>query len=601
MRTLKSFSIKGFFEVSCCPPHLEDVSRAVIQKCHGLPLAIITIASLVANKNSDAKDEWEQVKDSMVSSLNAQNIGEILLLSYYDLPCHLKTCFLYLSVFPEDYMIDKQELIWMWIAEGFINQIKGQSFEQTGENYFNDLINRSLIQPVDTMYDGWAGGFRVHDIVLDLIISLSIEQNFITILEGQVYKGSSNKTRRLSILSNCAEDEVMQEIMDKCLQVRSVFIFHEVNNKTFHISKFYHLRVLILEDDDGHLGNQHIKHIERLIQLKYLKIYSVGITKLPNQIGNLQNLQTLDIRGSAIEKLAPTISRLQNLVRLLVGGHYLHLPDEIGDLQALQVLSFVGSHHSENFVGQLRRLSNLKTLGIQLHCSDKLGDHDIGRYQKALESSLSLLAKHKLNSLEINFGNYPASDKLMDSLCSDVPCLKKLVCWPFISRLPKRMTSLVNIAHLGIGITEIKQVELCILGGIPTLLYLNLLSSEAPSERLTISSKQFCCLKEFVFRSKGVGGLRIVCEKEAMPKLKNFTLEFNAKETEFCMGFEFCFEHLASLDQLSVNINCNGATRSSVDVPRSKSTCGRIEKWRRTRMRARHRWKTIQETMRRFS
>nr|CAB3465695.1 unnamed protein product [Digitaria exilis] len=167
--------------------------------------------------------------------------------------------------------------------------------------------------------------------------------------------------------------------------------------------------------------------------------------------------------------------------------------------------------------------------------NDKLGDHDIGRYQKALESSLSLLAKHKLNSLDINFGNYPASDKLMDSLCSDAPCLKKLV-------------------------------ELCILGGIPTLLYLNLLSSEAPSERLTISSKQFCCLKEFVFRSKGVGGLRIVCEKEAMPKLKNFTLEFNAKETEFCLGFEFCFEHLASLDQLSVNINCNGATRSSVEA-----------------------------------
>jgi len=69
------------------------------------------------------------------------------LLSYYDLPCHLKTCFLYLSVFPEDYRIDREELIRMWIAEGFITQVKGQSLEQIGENYFSDLINRSLIQP----------------------------------------------------------------------------------------------------------------------------------------------------------------------------------------------------------------------------------------------------------------------------------------------------------------------------------------------------------------------------------------------------------------------------------------------------------------------
>jgi hypothetical protein len=184
---------------------LEQVSHAIIKKCHGLPLAITTIASLLANRNSDAKEQWEQVKDSMVSILNAQYVGDILLLSYYDLPCHLKTCFLYLSVFPEDYRIDREELIWMWIAEGFITQVKGQSLEQIGENYFNDLINRSLIQPIDMMYDGRAGGCQVHDMVLDLIISQSTEQNFTTIVEGHVYKCSSNKIRRLSSIQLCGK------------------------------------------------------------------------------------------------------------------------------------------------------------------------------------------------------------------------------------------------------------------------------------------------------------------------------------------------------------------------------------------------------------
>lgn len=201
----KLFYKRVFQSKHCCPPHLEQVSHAIIKKCHGLPLAIITIASLLANRNSDAKEQWEQVKDSMVSILNAQYVGDILLLSYYDLPCHLKTCFLYLSVFPEDYRIDREELIWMWIAEGFITQVKGQSLEQIGENYFNDLINRSLIQPIDMMYDGRAGGCQVHDMVLDLIISQSTEQNFTTIVEGHVYKCSSNKIRRLSSIQLCGK------------------------------------------------------------------------------------------------------------------------------------------------------------------------------------------------------------------------------------------------------------------------------------------------------------------------------------------------------------------------------------------------------------
>jgi Leucine-rich repeat (LRR) protein len=124
--------------------------------------------------------------------------------------------------------------------------------------------------------------------------------------------------------------------------------------------------VLVLEDeDDVHLGNQQIKYLGSLIQLKYLKINSTSITKLPNRIGHLQNLQTLDLSGSSIEKFPPTIGRLQNLVHLLVGGYYVYFPDEIGDLQALRTLSFVCPCNPVNFVGQLRRLTNLRILGAR--------------------------------------------------------------------------------------------------------------------------------------------------------------------------------------------------------------------------------------------
>jgi hypothetical protein len=58
----------------------------------------------------------------------------------------------------------------------------------------------------------------------------------------------------------------------------------------------------------------------------------------------------------------------------------------------------------------------------------------------------------------------------------------------------------------------------------------------------------------------------MVCEREAMPMLKSFSLKFNAEESESDMGFEFSFEHLASLEQLSVDIYCYGATRSRVEA-----------------------------------
>jgi hypothetical protein len=186
-----------FRDVSACPPYLEEVSCGIIRKCHGLPLAIISVASLLVGK-PNIVEQWEEVYNSIGSAFTQQGMTDILLLSYYDLPHYLKTCLLYLSMFPEDYMIEREVLIWRWIAEGFISEVKGLTLDQVAENYFNDLVNRSMIQPVDIQYDGRASACRVHDMILDLIVSLSKEENFTTLMQGEGYN-CSNKIRRLSV------------------------------------------------------------------------------------------------------------------------------------------------------------------------------------------------------------------------------------------------------------------------------------------------------------------------------------------------------------------------------------------------------------------
>uniref|UniRef100_A0A0E0BR81 AAA+ ATPase domain-containing protein n=1 Tax=Oryza glumipatula TaxID=40148 RepID=A0A0E0BR81_9ORYZ len=512
----KLFLKRLFHSDSNFPTHLEEVSHAIIKKCHGFPLAIICLASLLASK-CDTKDQWEQVHNSLSSAFSSQWMSDILLLSYYDLPYHLKTCLLYLSVFPEDYKIDRDELIWRWIAEGFITEVKGQTLDQVGGSYFNELINRNMIQPIDIKYDGTANACRVHDMVLNLIISISSEENFLTVVDEQGYKYLGNKIRRLSFQSNSVENDVnvVQKIMDNLSQ--------------------------------------------------YLRVTSYGITQLPDQFGNLHYLQTLDIRGSGIEKFPPTVVRLHNLARLLVGNK-VQLPDGIGDLQSLQVLSSARLYKPLKLVEDLRRLTKLRTLEIVLHGSDTLGAHEMGRYEEALESSLTVLGKHKIQSLEISCCDY-LRDKLLDLLCCTVPNIQKLVIsGNCISRPSQQMLSLVNLAHLDIYFQRIKQEDLSVLGSISTLLYLRLKLHFVPDERLCISSQQFQSLMEFRFIYYAGGGLRMLFQQEAMAKLRRLQIRFRAEEMESNAGFEFSFHHLSSLEDLHATISCYRATRSSVEA-----------------------------------
>lgn len=118
-----------------CPPHLKRISDKILEKCGGLPLAILAISGLLATNRQE--DQWEQVENSIGHGLGSnpavEGMMRILSFSYFDLnPC-LRSCLLYLSIFPEDAKIHKKDLILRWIVEGFIPEERGQTMYELGE------------------------------------------------------------------------------------------------------------------------------------------------------------------------------------------------------------------------------------------------------------------------------------------------------------------------------------------------------------------------------------------------------------------------------------------------------------------------------------
>ncbi|VAI62969.1 unnamed protein product [Triticum turgidum subsp. durum] len=328
MEALSDLHSKGLFfkRIFCsedyCPDVLKEVSEKILKKCGGLPLAIISISSLLASRPV-VKDEWERVKRSIGSALDKNRsldaMNSILSLSYNDLSPNLRTCLLYLSIYPEDYVIERDILVRRWIAEGFISEERGQSKQEVAENHFYELINKSMVQPVGIGYDGKARACQVHDMMLELIISESVEDNFIS-LAGHGQTDLANCDGLIQRLSVQQIDPELASILENedLSHLRSLTVIGSTCIKHLpRLVRFEALRVLDFNDCKGLHDQYDIDGIDKLFQLKYLRFRGTDMLNLPSGIVRLYGLETLDLRDTYITKLPTGIIQHVKLQHLL--------------------------------------------------------------------------------------------------------------------------------------------------------------------------------------------------------------------------------------------------------------------------------------------
>jgi soluble cytochrome b562 len=132
--------------------NLQDIGKKFIERCKGLPLAARTLGGLLRTIKKE-RNEWEDVLKSKIWDIPEARSGIVpaLMLSYHHLPSHLKRCFMYCSILPEDYEFEEQELILLWMAEGLIQPPEGdKQMEDLGSEYFQDLLSRSFFQQSST-------------------------------------------------------------------------------------------------------------------------------------------------------------------------------------------------------------------------------------------------------------------------------------------------------------------------------------------------------------------------------------------------------------------------------------------------------------------
>ncbi|XP_021293865.1 putative disease resistance protein RGA3 [Herrania umbratica] len=382
---------------------LEDIGKKIADKCQGLPLAAKTLGGLLRFKRS--REQWQRILDSHMWELDEAEKGLFspLLLSYYDLPSPLRQCFSYCAIFPKDHKIEKDLLIKLWMAQGFLGEMQGTKMETVGEEYFDNLAMRSFFQEFEKDEDDDSIiRCKMHDIVHEFAQLLRKAECFLVAsngIEEQIVDCYYENARHLTFILDDEHVAIPNPIYNlKKLRSLRVDLSHfDLSNLKISVPRLFDqltcLRMLDLSSKRFRQQSA-IKGLPRaigcLIHLRYLNLEgNKGLERLPETLCELPNLQTLNIRlCSSLKELPIGIERLVNLRHLQNAGTYgcNSMPPGMRSLTCLQTLeefvvySFdalrIKGRCNISDLGSLAHLrGNLKIIGLgNVRTGNKAGD-----------------------------------------------------------------------------------------------------------------------------------------------------------------------------------------------------------------------------------
>ncbi|CAM0947426.1 unnamed protein product [Alopecurus aequalis] len=584
-------------------PQLAGPAKLILKKCNGLPLAIVTIASYLADQPTKTAVEWRKLNDHISAELEMnpelEFIKTVLMKSYDGLPYYLKACFLYLSIFPEDHNISWRRLVHRWVAEGYSMEVWEKSMVEMAGNYFMQLTERSMVLPTkQSMFSRQRfDSCQLHDLIRDISIAKSREENLVLRLEEGSSSNTHRAVRHLAISSNWDGDEQEFESTVELSRIRSLTVFGKW--RSFYISKkMRFLRVLDLENAQG-LHNYHFEHIGKFLHLRYLSLRgSNEVMSLPDSLGNLRELETLDIKGTTIFMLPKTVIKLRKL-RYLHAGRFQPTEEQTCFMKALFVscaqcaacapccftspeaevlhemrrtfacpkasckafpwagcMAFPFAMKSLDHSGVMlprgiRKLKALHTLRF-LHLAwenavikeikyltglRKLGITGINK-KNASGVCSAISSLHHLESLSIS--SKTELLPCLDDVSSPLENLQSLKLNGSLVKLPKLINGLQNLVKLKLHHTKLSGngEAMQLIGDLPNLSILELVEQKAEIKEVKFPSGLFKSLTVLVFAYIKMKIISVNFEEGTMSKLEVLVINIYGTEPSF-LGLKF--------------------------------------------------------------
>ncbi|KAI5336012.1 hypothetical protein L3X38_026146 [Prunus dulcis] len=387
-----------------------DISKEIVKKCKGLPLAAKTLGSLMQNKTK--MGEWKEVLNSQIWNLEKveQEVFQPLFLSYNDLAPTIKCCLLYCAIFPKDYKFKRDDLIKLWMAQDYVISKGNKEKGTTGDAVFDNLMARSFFQDFEKDLDTVTiRRCKMHDIVHDFVQFLTKNECLIidhgeeTTSESKVF---GDKVRHLT-LRYVPEGPLPLFISSyDCKNLRTLATFNS-RITTIDPNLILQLKCLRTLNLSFNQIEELPKEIGELIHLRHIDLsFNSILKKLPDTICGLYNLSTLRlVHCTNLTKLPENMGNLINLKHLYVEdcGLLESLPKGIGRLTSLQTLDVCscGGDKDEAFqIGDLRNLNLEGSLKIQLR-GDATDKSEVEKAQLWDKKLFNLTVDCGTNSVEI--------------------------------------------------------------------------------------------------------------------------------------------------------------------------------------------------------
>ncbi|KAG5223392.1 disease resistance protein [Salix suchowensis] len=408
---------------------LTDIGNKIANKCKGFPLAAKVLGGLMQSKRT--REEWEDVLSSELWRLHEVDKDQVekeiflpLVLSYYDLPSVVRRCFLYCAMFPKDYVMSRDELVKMWMAQGYLKETPSRDMEVVGEQYFQVLAARSFFQDIKE-YGREDLQFKMHDIVHDFAQYMT-ENEYLTVDDnnlGEATMGTSiERVHHLSMM--LSRETSFPSSIHRAKGLRSLLINSSgdpwLGGQWLRaalpdvMKQLTCIRSLNLSRS---LTKEIPKEVGKLIHLRHLNLeWCRELVSLPETMCDLCNLQSLDVtRCWSLKELPRAIGKLIKLRHLRIDSSGVaFMPKGIERLTCLRTLDcfmVCGGGENESKAANLRELKNLDHIGGRLVIENLRG----GGIEDDAEAQL-ITNKKRLLCLELNFCDNHEDGNLIEVL-----------------------------------------------------------------------------------------------------------------------------------------------------------------------------------------